>query len=79
MSTQELKNLIHESVENIDDKSFLDAINSLLQRKYQSATQPVLSDHLLKRIKESKEQIQQGRSFSNTEADKLVDEWLTKN
>ena len=76
MSTQEIKKLIHESIENIDDKSFLDAINSLLQRKCQNVSQPVLSDYQLKRIKESKEQIQQGRSFSNAEADKLVEEWL---
>jgi len=51
----------------------------LLQRKYQSTSQPVLSDYQMKRIMESKEQIQQGHSFSNTEADKLVDEWLAKN
>jgi len=35
MKTQELKILLHESIENIDDEDILNAVHDLLSRKHQ--------------------------------------------
>lgn len=78
MSNKELKSLLHEGIENIDDKDFLVAIQQLLEKKYATAPQPKLTKSQLKRIEESKKQIQNGDFFSEAEADKLVDSWLKK-
>ncbi|MFZ4464057.1 MAG: hypothetical protein ACOYN5_09415 [Bacteroidales bacterium] len=78
MSTQELKMFLHESIENIDDDDFLLAVKQIIDRKYTSVASPVLSDWQIDRIEESLEQIKQGKSFSNHDADLLVKKWLNE-
>ncbi len=53
MSTQEIKQLLHESIENIDEWQ-------------------------IERIEASKEQIRNGKSISNSQADLLVEKWLSE-
>ena len=76
MKSQKIKTLLHESIENINDDDFLIAIKQILDRKYTPSEQPKLSKIQIARIKESKEQIKQGKSLTNEQADKLVDRWL---
>ena len=76
MSTNEIKILLHESIENIDDQQFLIAIKQLLDRKYTSAKDPLLAEWQLDRMDESKAQIEKGQFISNTQADQLVERWL---
>jgi len=78
MSNKELKNLLHEGIENIDDKDFLVAVKHLLERKYAISAQPKLTKSQVKRIEEAKKQIQKGEYISEKEADNLVEEWLKK-
>ncbi|NOU47366.1 MAG: hypothetical protein HOO86_09915 [Bacteroidales bacterium] len=78
MSTQELRMVLHESIENIDDDDFLLAVKQIIDRKYSSAAIPMLSKEQINRIEESHEQIKLGKSFSNHDADLLVEKWLSE-
>jgi len=78
MTINNLKTLLHESIENINDDDFLKAIKQILDRKYTSSSQPKLSKEQIQRIDESKEQISKGNFLTNAQADKLVDKWLNE-
>ena len=78
MSTQEIKTVLHESIENIDDNDFLIAVKQIIDRKYKINENPKLNDWQIKRIEESHNQIKQGKSFSNHQADLLVEKWLNE-
>ena len=76
MKPNNIKTLLHESIENINDDDFLNAVKQILDRKYMPSIQPKLSKAQTQRIEESKEQIKQGKFLTNEQADKLVDKWL---
>jgi hypothetical protein len=78
MSTEEIKVLLHESIENIDDGEFLTAIKQIIDRKYTPEEQFSPQDWQIQRIEESHLQIAQGKSFSNEQADLLVEKWLSE-
>lgn len=78
MDTQNIKTLLHESIENINDEDFLLAVKQILDRKYSPLNQPILSKEQVQRIEESKQQIKQGHFLTNEEADKLVEKWLNE-
>lgn len=78
MKANNLKSLIHESIENINDADFLKAIKDILDRKYSTSSQPKLTKFQVARINESKNQIKSGNFLTNDEADKLVESWLKK-
>jgi len=80
MSTQakELKSLLHESIENIDDESFLQTLKHILDHKYQPQEEIKLSSDQKKRIDEAKKSIDQGKYLTNEQADQMVAKWLNK-
>lgn len=78
MRPQNIKTLLHESIENINDEDFLTAVKQIIDRKYIPSTEPELSETQIERIEESKEQIQNGRFLTNEQADSLVDKWLNE-
>lgn len=78
MKAQNIKTLLHESIENINDEDFLHAVKQILDRKYTPSDTPKLTKAQVKRIEESKEQIRKGKFLTNTEADKLVNKWLSE-
>jgi len=76
MSTQEIKNMLHESIENINDDDLLLTIKEMLESKY-SFRKIRLSAARLKKIDAAKRQIVQGKILSNAQADKIIDKWLS--
>ena len=78
MSTEEIKSILHEGIENIDDNEFLLAIKELIERKYNSPDLPELSEYQLKRIKDSEKQIENGDFYTNEQVDKIIDKWLNE-
>lgn len=78
MSTREIKQLLHESIENIDDGEFLLAVKQIIERKYTPGNAPALSAWQLDRIESSKEQIRNGQTISEYKADLLVEKWLSE-
>jgi len=78
MSSEEIKSVLHESIENIEDDDFLLSVKEIIDSKYRLSTIPKISDDQIERILESDDQIEKGNFLTNEEADKLVDEWLGK-
>jgi len=78
MGAQNIKTLLHESIENINDEDFLLAVKQILDRKYLPTDQPQLSKEQIQRIEESKQQIKQENFLTNEQADKIVEKWLNE-
>ena len=78
MRQQNIKTLLHESIENINDEDFLIAVKQIIDRKYIPSNEPKLSKSQIERIGESIEQIQNDRFLTNEQADSLVDKWLNE-
>lgn len=78
MSTQNIKALLYESIENINDEDFLLAVKQILDRKYLPVDQPNLAPEQIQRIEESKQQILEGNFLTNKQADQLVNKWLNE-
>lgn len=76
MNARDIKTVLHESIENIDDNDFLLAVKQIIDRKYSPNKNLKPSDWQIKRIEESHTQIKEGKSFSNHQADLLVEKWL---
>ncbi len=76
MNIEEIKNKLHEGIENIDDNEFLLAITELIERKYKPLESVELSKVQYDRILESEKQIEDGISFSNKQVDEIIDKWL---
>ena len=78
MSTQELKMVLHESIENIEDNDFLIAVKQIIDRKYSINENIILADWQINRIEESHQQIKQGKKITNHQADLLIEKWLNE-
>lgn len=79
MSTnaKELKKLLHESIENIDDEAFLQTVKEILEQKYEPE-EVTLTPFQENRIEEAKKSIDQGDALTNEQADQLVSKWLNE-
>ena len=75
--TKELKSLLHESIENIDDEAFLQTVKHILDHKYQPQ-EITLSSYQEKRIENAKKSIDQGDYLTNEQADQMVAKWLNE-
>ena len=75
---QELKSLLHESIENIDDEEFLRMAKSLLDRKYKPVETIELNKYQLQRLEKAKAGIAKGEYLSNEQAERLVTLWLNE-
>ena len=78
MNTQQIKSLLHESIENINDAALLLAVKEMLDHQYTPKAVPELSQWQLNRIEESKKQIEEGKSYTAKEADDIADQWLNE-
>ncbi len=77
METLELKNVLIQRIESINDISFLEAIKTILDAKTESKTL-ILTDELKKEIFNSKKEIEKGLFIEQRELDKEIKKWLKK-
>ncbi|MGM0588692.1 MAG: hypothetical protein ACQETE_09780 [Bacteroidota bacterium] len=77
-TADQLKSLLHESIENIDDEDLLRTVKDILDRKYQPAENIQLSSVQEQRIEQAQESIKRGDYLTNEQADQLVAQWLNK-
>lgn len=75
---KELKSLLHESIENIDDESLLKTVKHILDHKYQPKEEVPISSYQKKRIEKVKKSIDQGDYLTNEQADEMVAKWLNE-
>ena len=75
MTTVDLKNILIHRIAGINDKSFLTAINTLVETKSESMIYKTTSEQQ-KRIEEAIVQISRGESFTNEQVENEIDKWL---
>lgn len=75
MKTAELKNIIVQRIAGINDKTFLSAINTIVETKSKSTIYKTTPEQR-QAIQEGREQIARGEFFTDEEVKKEIDEWL---
>jgi len=75
MTTLQLKNALIQKISEIEDKSFLEAIKTILDAKSKSK-KLYLTPELINEIMESKQEIKKGLSIDNDLLEKETEEWL---
>ena len=75
MTTFELKSILYQKIAEIDDKSFLSAINTMIETKSQSTIFKT-SPEQKKKIEQGINDIKEGKFFSDEEVQKEVNKWL---
>ena len=75
MTTVDLKNILIHRIAGINDKSFLTAINTLVETKSESMFYKTTPEQQ-KRIEEAIVQISGGESFTNEQVENEIDKWL---
>ncbi len=78
MKTIEIKNNIRNKINQINDKSFLEAINNLIESKAEEKVY-ILSDEQLLMINEGGKEIEEGKFITNEDLDLEIKQWLAKN
>jgi len=77
MTTIELKDILIHKIAAINDKTFLAAMNTIVDTKSEKLiykTTPEQKQH----IKEAQEQIARGESISNDQVEATIDKWLSE-
>ena len=77
MTTLELKKVLMHRIAEINDKSFLSAINTIIETKSNSTIYKTTPEQR-KRIMEGKAQIENGEFFTNEQVEKEIDQWLNE-
>ena len=75
MTTVELKNILIHRIAGINDKTFLNAIKTIVDTKTESIVYKTTTEQQL-RIKEGREQIARGEYFTDEQVEMEIDEWL---
>jgi hypothetical protein len=75
MSTAELKSALIQRISEIQDKSFLEAIRTILDSRAESKTL-YLTPEMTSEIMASKKEIEKGLYIENNLLEKEVEEWL---
>ena len=77
MTTIELKDILIHKIAAINDKSFLAAINTIIDTKSEKLIYKTTPEQR-QRIKEGQEQLARGESLSNDQVEAEVDKWLSE-
>ena len=75
MTTVELKNILIHRISEINDKSFLTAIKTIIETKSESTIYKTTTEQRI-RIKEGREQIDRGEYYTNEQVELEIDKWL---
>ena len=75
MTTIELKDILIHKIAAINDKSFLAAMNIIIDTKSEKLIYRTTPEQR-QRIKEGQEQLARGESFSNDQVEAEIDKWL---
>ena len=75
MTTVELKNILFHKITAINDKSFLNAIKTIVDSKSDETIYDTSAEQKLK-IQEGIEQIERGEYFTNEQVEAEISKWL---
>jgi hypothetical protein len=77
MTTIELKDILIHKIAAINDKSFLAAMNTIIDTKSDKLIYKTTPEQK-QRIKEAQEQIARGEAISNDQVEAGIDKWLNE-
>jgi len=77
MTTIELKDILIHKIAAINDKSFLAAMNTIIDTKSEKLIFRTTPEQK-QRIKEGQEQIARGEGISNEQVEAHIDKWLSE-
>jgi predicted transcriptional regulator len=77
MTTIELKDILIHKIAAINDKSFLAAMNTIVDSKSETQTYKTTPEQR-QRINEGLEQFARGESISNDQVEANIDKWLSE-
>ncbi|MFC1732560.1 hypothetical protein ACFL6I_19835 [candidate division KSB1 bacterium] len=77
MTSIELKNALIKRISEIDDKSFLEAIKTILDSMSESKVIKLTPD-LIEEIKKSEKEFKQGKYIENDQLENEIEEWLNE-
>ncbi len=75
MTTLELKNILIHRIAEINDKSFLTAIKTIIDTKSEATVYKTTPEQR-KKIKEGRQQIAKGEYYTNEQVEMEIDQWL---
>jgi len=75
MTTLELKNILIQRIAGINDKSFLTAINTIIESKSETTIFKTTPEQREK-IEVGRAQITKGQSFTYEQVEKEINKWL---
>ncbi len=78
MSTVELKKLLIDKIQNIENEKLLQEAFRLLELEIEDIELYKLNDNQNKAIEEARQQIKYGQFLTDEQANKEVEEWLSK-
>ncbi len=76
MSTMELRKLLIEKIQVIDDDKLLEEAYRLLEVDIEESDVYILNDNQKEAIDEARKQITQGQYLTDEESNREIDEWL---
>jgi len=77
MSTVELRHIISEHLQQIEDESFLSALNTIIESKISNGIYK-LSQYEKERIFLAREALKNGQTISHENVQKEIDQWLSE-
>jgi predicted transcriptional regulator len=77
MTTIELKDILHHKIAAINDKSFLAAMNTIIDTKSEKLIYKTTPEQR-RAIKEGQDQLARGESFTNDQVEAEIDKWLSE-
>jgi adenylate kinase family enzyme len=78
MSTVELKKLLIDKIQNIENEKLLQEAFRLLELETEDIELYKLNNNQNKAIEEARQQIKNGQFLADEQANKEVEEWLSK-
>jgi hypothetical protein len=76
MSTEQLKNLLIDKISEIEDESFLQAINIILDKNTAASGKLMLTEEQMQNASNGLNQLEAGQIITNEDLEKEEDEWL---
>lgn len=76
MTTKEIKSLLHDSIESIENESFLEAIQMIIDAKYKNHPELNISDKHKEVLQVRERHIENGEFYTNEEVKKILNAWL---
>jgi predicted transcriptional regulator len=77
MTTIELKDILIHKIASINDKSFLAAMNTIIDTKSEKLIYKTTPEQR-QRIKEGQKQLLRGETFSNDQVEAEINKWLSE-